>query len=464
MVFLKRRTPTAFVIGLCLAASGCAPESPSAVEDLVLAPQLDHEPFYHAEGEILGRVFAGLGVGTTRTDLWVTLDQIKGGIPSSEYNPVMWVNPGGWAVGDAYEFWWSDINAGHDNSVKYNHCSGTYSQRMEEVHVPHGDEIPDPAGETEKHCVRAGGVFEFALWQGTARSGTPLRRFNVDYLAILNPTIWVDHPDGRYAVMSAPIGEWFDLHISTVLNPTGNEWDNPILCIDNAGTALGAEDGAMNDPAQCPPVLAANVTGYPNDFIRFSAAMSTHSASTTATYSKTESPLARLWFRRVSTGETKSTNFFTYAGENYLVRTIRFADLFPFEPTGTFEVSLELMRPDEQPLTSRPTTALRMVQILTPPQPPTVSSIVITPSPILVDPDGGTGVTATAYDQYGNVMAPVWYTWRIANTAIAIAGGTAPSTHVCGRAAGTTTLRATAPNGVYATATVTVPKGPYSCY
>lgn len=96
---------------------------------------------------------------------------------------------------------------------------------------------------------------------------------------------------------------------------------------------------------------------------------------------------------------------------------------------------------------------------------PAVKSVTLSPNPVTTEP-GGTIVTGTARDRDGNVISGVTFTWSILDTRIATMAGPGPATdgHVCGLQAGTTTVTATASNGVSGSAQVNVPKDGTGCW
>ena len=95
-----------------------------------------------------------------------------------------------------------------------------------------------------------------------------------------------------------------------------------------------------------------------------------------------------------------------------------------------------------------------------PPPPPAVANIVISPNPVNVDPQGGTQVTATAYDSAGAVLHDVSFTWSVNDPSIAFLAGPG---HLCGASQGATRVYVSA-SGVKRWADVTVPKGPHYCW
>jgi beta-lactamase superfamily II metal-dependent hydrolase len=84
-----------------------------------------------------------------------------------------------------------------------------------------------------------------------------------------------------------------------------------------------------------------------------------------------------------------------------------------------------------------------------------VTSVAVSPSAATVAPGATLQLTATATDAAGGTAAVV-FAWTSADPAVATVDGSGLATGV---AAGTTTVRATAPNGVYGEATLTVGTG-----
>lgn len=400
-------------LGLALLlGAACADSPPPTGVEEVSAPLAN---LAGAEEEIFGDVFVN-GSPITSGTYYVTLQKIDADGNAIGGESLMRVNPAGW--GSGWMFGWFDVEATDGP------CNPASKNRME-VHT-------DYPGGLEAHCIETGARYRFTLSEGNPDLGNVKKTFVIDYpiyvYSAMNQTIVPNvYERLEWTPWSTFTGVGYnDIYASVDLQQNSRNSDDPVLWIDNAGSTVNHYDNFTD---------RASPTGTKEDYFQFS--MIGSGLASNIADARAREPLAKLWIYKdgALVHETGWATFRDVRAGQGLERTLRFADIC--QTAGTYDVALDLMRPDE-PVPSAPTTNAdwRTIQIASssaplpshcpqPPAPPQITSVQLTPQFLLLSTDGrtypsGGTVTATAYDQYGQaITSGLSYTWSIDNTSIA---------------------------------------------
>lgn len=336
-----------------LAAVACQPEDhatptmpqatmPADFSSLTSCDPTDTDPGGTAEGEIFGSVYSdGDRACADPEEVEVTLTRLGPGSVSN-YNPDL-------AVSSAFPLMWEywDIDAGDGP------CSST-PRASETSHATYVS--------AEQHCVRPGSY----TFTGPSASGSGSTTFDVDYLqhvfvsvitnntpGAVNSSTWIMRPDSditsdETTYMST--GGYHDLVINRDIGSASYS-DTPALDID-----------ATSTPHTGPFTNQSSPSGIATDWFRFSVDRSSSTWSTTdAAMNGRGRALAKIWYRESGTSTwLKVTNYFDYrmGDESYgLLRLEQFAGPATCPASArSYEIGLELMRPDEDPANAPTTT------------------------------------------------------------------------------------------------------------
>ena len=348
-LFVPRPTPFLLALGM-LAATACAEIDPPTTVEVGTISNLKGP-----EEEVLGDVYCNgakllssqtMCNGIDVSSLYVTLEKIEPN-GSVSYSAGMMVEPdgydGGWMYGWFDTEAWDGPCAEDPNGVEVHEAMST-----------------DP----ESHCVEMGSTYRYTLATGGAEpvsgngphlSSSPyqvLKQFTFDYPS-WNPTqVWYSGQTKFAYMEQAGGGRYMDVYaVVDLVQNTGS--DQPVLWIDNAGTALTSGDNSFSNNT--------SPAGSNYDYFRFSASGSSYTSN--IPHTRRDEPMAKLWVYS-GTQLIHSTNWYTFRNDadyGYL-RTMRFADLC--RTSGTYHVALDLMRPDE-PVPTAPSgnAAWRTIQV-----------------------------------------------------------------------------------------------------
>jgi hypothetical protein len=341
------------------------------------------------EGELLGDVLQN-GVPTTDPGYHITLepwDSATGQRVGEHWSGEEWVSPNRHG-GRSTMFDWIDPRAtdGACGNIR-DFLLGNYDARGNEVHW-NGPTSP-PSGK-ERHCIRPGS-YVLTL----TKNDTTVRSFRVDYVperrdsggsvviadsAAQEYIEGTDYNDTTYT--------WEDLWVVFDLQASGG-WDVARVRADNGGADPYQNRTFTGDPAPA---------GGKYDYFRVSSRTSTSSGTGFGRL------LSRLYWDAGEHPE-RGTGYYDSHSQAYgLIRIHQFVEV---QQSGTYQLGLETMRPEEPPANSPAVTLGVSISVSQPP-PPLVN--------VVTGPDMVTPSVPTSYDweqsASGGVPPYTYGTWR----------------------------------------------------
>jgi hypothetical protein len=268
-----------------------------------------------------------------------------------------------------WEFW--DVKAGDGP------CSAQPRQTER-------DHVDDPGGLPEAHCVKPG-VYH---WSGPGRAGN--KEFQVDYLHGINtqPLFHAVHQNAGGGPQA--------LAVATSAVPSGGSYGYMDVMVN---TDLGSttysdtarvEIDAVSSFSQTPFVDASAPSGTSSDWFRFYVSRSWtdwDGQSDQLNSYRGGRTLAKLFYRQGTSGSWLAlTNYYDHRSEtSEVVRAQQFAGPVCPATVRTYQVGIDLMRPDEEPSDVPQSESVRSFTVTTtcaspPPAPSSLAASGITAS------------------------------------------------------------------------------------